>query len=661
MGVKYTLSYKDNANISWRVDISTSAFSGAPYTLTGQGGQAFILDRSPDSADDPFSPYIKSTGTINVYDENHVIDLPELQNAQDKDFVATVYRNSLLYWIGYVIPDGIQNPMKSIPQISLSCTDGLSLLENMPYSHNNLPGLTSTPTRCPMNYIRQILFSTNNLGLPLPISWTNNLINTAFSSDPDVLTGQVTWSALGEGFVSFQTPTPTSPGTGYVYKTCDYILQGILKSMQCRIVQDGGQWVIRRINDIVTGSITNKSIAGNLGIMTLTTSTVNINKTIGATGYKFINEDQLTTVKHGVKTCRTTYNANVRENILPNGNQDLVNTFFTSPFYWGINDGSGDETFQSVGAIDGRGGAATDLINPSGGLTAGFILVDNSNVAAFLPINSYTLIKRIQFGFVFSPVNGFPYNATTGIIDFSSNPMQLEIIYKKGTDILYLDEFAIWRNTNTFIPIKIDGLKINDIVSVDFNRNNSIIIPIPANDPIPGDNCSITVQFIVKDGQRYTIDYIYFTTDANNDVYESTYASGKNTDIDERTLEISSSFGGYFVSNYMTHWSKSGDEFYFQDSSFYTGSLTGLTSNAIMRFMYKSSVIYNGSMYVGSSIYSFDELYSIDTLSGKYLPLNSSYNTETCIVSGLVAIECRNDVISLTEKHFGSNDSQLSN
>lgn len=657
MGVKYRLPYRAHDDIAWHVDISLASYSGDIIVITGVSENACTISGDPENTDDPFSCVIRSSASLNFYDDKGLIDIKEIQTANDTDFSVIVYRDGNIRWQGFVIPDGVQKPMKSVPDVALNCTDGLSLLTDMPYSHNNLPGLTSDPNRCPMNYIRQILFSTNNLGIMLPIHWTNGIECTAFPSE-DFFTGSIRWSQHGEGFVDFQSPTPTVPGTGYVYKTCEYILNGILKSVQCCLKQDGGRWVIRRVNDIIDGTFTDKSIAATLGIMTVTTTSIDTNRIIGISGYRFINENQLTTVRKPVKLCRVTYDANSRENILPNGSQDLVSTFFNSPFYWGID---GDGTIKSVDPIDGRAGSATELTNSGGGGGAkdNFRLVNDSGSSTSLPIDSYKLVKRIQFGFVFSPSTfGFPI-AGTGLIDWSSDPFKINITYVNGTTVLYLDEFAIWRTSPVDISIRPDGVAPGDVVQIDFNKNNAIILPQGVNELVPNvDTCEIIISFQVTDGQVYTIDNIYIKIDENTDVFESEYSS-TNKAVDDRTLEISSSWGGYFISNYMSEWSRSDDECYFTDG-LYTGTLTGLTANAIMRFLYKSSEIYNGDMSVRGSNWSHDELYTIDSLEGKYMPLNYSYNTETCVVN-LVAIECRSDSISLSQKHYGSNDSVMSN
>ena len=168
--------------------------------------------------------------------------------------------------------------------------------------------------------------------------------------------------------------------------------------------------------------------------------------------------------------------------------------------------------------------------------------------------------------------------------------------------------------------------------------------------------------FRIAEGQSYKIDNVYLSISKGDDVYESTYAQSRNTTIDERTLKISSSFGGYQLSNFMTSPFNSGDECYFRDAEVYTGTLTGLNSNAIMRCMYKAMRIVNTDVSTFNRAWSFDSVFMVDSMNTSlFLPLNASYDTEKCQVNGLVAIEIRNDFVELTEKYYNSNDSQLSN
>lgn len=655
MAVKYTIPFKAHDSTQWRINIATNAYAGNPNFVNGVSEQAAMLAYDANTTDDPFSELINSTLTINIYDANQ-IDVNELRHAQDTDFTVSLLRNGNVYWTGFLITDGISQPLQSKPYaLSLQATDGLSMLTDIPYTHKDLPG-----GRTPINYIRQILF--NKLGIILPIRWTNNLQCTAFPNI-DVMAGSVKWGSDGQAFTSFQSgQSGDEPGPAY---DCGYILSAILMSMQSRIHQSNGKWIIRRINEICAGIVIYKEITGDLLPLNIQTSTQNLVKQIGRTGYKFINEDQVVTTVPGLKSCQVTYTANVRDNILPNGNIDYVDAD-QNILYWKMFDTVGALADQTMASLDGRGGFSADLLNNNFVEDLYFSMyTDGVDLKAKgLPLDTQTLIAYIQFGFQFVLINGFPTLPDSTVIDWSSNPFQIQVVYNTNSHRYYLNEYGFWQTDEVFINITVDSLSLNDVAQIDFNAFQQIPMPLPDRQPQAGDKCNIQVLFVAKDNETYQLDNIYVNIAGGNDVYLSTLGTSKNTATDERELNISSSFNGYMLSNYMSSPFNSGDECFFKDEDAYLGTLTGLTANAIMRFRYKASDVFNGSISTLNGNWSFDEIYVIDSFAAsKFLPLNATYNVEKCIVTGLVAMECRNgdDNPIFTETFFSSNDQQNSN
>src|SRR5690606_21807424 len=105
---------------------------------------------------------------------------------------------------------------------------------------NNLPAPPGGAVRCPLNWLRLVLFREQNLGLMLPIRWYVGLENVATEDDP--LAGLMTWSPYGEGIQN---------------KDCRYVLEGIVKSMKgARIFQADGVWNVFPPIDIISGSFT---------------------------------------------------------------------------------------------------------------------------------------------------------------------------------------------------------------------------------------------------------------------------------------------------------------------------------------------------------------------------------------------------------------------
>lgn len=655
---KYLIPFRSHDNTEWRIDIENDAYTGAYKIVKGVSESAAILNYDPDAVDDPFSTLIKSTIDISVYNEGQM-DLNELQQAQDRDWKVKLYRVGILYWSGFLTTESIQYPLLTVPNsIQLSAICGLSMLDAMPYVPADLPGTTSAISRCPMNYFRQILFG--NLGITLPIRWTNSLQCTAYIAQ-DVFIGSVEWSVNNEGFYSYQSGAD-GESQGPI-NSCGYILTGLLQAFQCRIFQAEGKWVIRRINDYVTGTFTYRQIGADLGPMTVSVGNENVLKQIGRSGYPFTAEDQLITSQQGLKTSRVTYNANVRQNILPNGSQDI--SIGGSPLYWGFYDIAFNGAL-SVAALDGRaGGFATQISHVYTGendhnafftlLSTGGTL-DNDG----LPIDTLTMIKYINFGFLFSPNTGFPVDGDGNII-WTDNPLRIRLVFNAGATKYYLNEFGFWQTDATDIPIVIDGLQLDDIAQVDFNKFQNIIMPTPDAQPGAGDTSDIVIDFILQGTQQYVVDNIYINIDSGNDVYEVTNDTSKNTTVDDRSLNISSSFGGYQLSNLMTNWSRSDSECFYREGLSYEVTLSLMTAHSIMKFRYKSSKIYNGTMKVTNALWSFDHIYFIDSFAtSKFMGMSAKYNIEKNEVF-LVAIESRSDNIIFTEKYYNSNDNQLSN
>lgn len=213
------------------------------------------------------------------------------------------------------------------------------------------------------------------------------------------------------------------------------------------------------------------------------------------------------------------------------------------------------------------------------------------------------------------------------------------------------------------INIRVDQVKLWDVAKVAFqSKGNSgdILMPDPKIiDSQPEDIIGrLQVMLYVKRGQKIFFDDVYVNVEDNNDVYRSENPSSSNTKTDSVDLEISSSFSGFMVSNIMTSWTNSSEEYIFTDGK-YTGSLTGMTANAMMRFRYKPSVIFEGTVY--GKNWSYDEIYSIESFENrKFIPLKATYNTENCELD-LVSCECRDDTPTLSQTHYASNDKQLSN
>lgn len=664
MAVKYKCEYKAFDNSNWKVEIYLDTWQHDAIILTGVSEQPVIIDQDSSDTDDVYSPYIYTTAHLSFY--NTGIDVNELQLAFDKDFKVEIYKEQVLKFSGYLTSEGIERPLSgSVDTIDLTATDMLSILDEMPYQHADLPSDKDNTinVRCPLNYMRQILFSPDNVGLPLPIRWSNNLRCTAFNDD--VFAGQVAWGVDNVGLYSYTT---TDTNINAQLKSCGYILGGFMRSQGARILQANGKWVIRRINLYPSKSFSYKQVQGDLGLIVLNGGIDTIAKNIGSNisgAYPLIREDAKVLVDPGLKSCKVKYEANVAENILPNGSQDKTITPFEHPYYWGYVS-SNVSSADSASGIDGRSGKSTKLYNSG---TIGidpntyFVLNEDNETQFGLPIDGKVLVSRIQFGFVFSIVSGFGLD-NDGFVDFTNNPLHIQVILNTYFGIFYLNENGFWQNDPVEISIiPADNTKIKplDSVRIDFNRFQGVLMPEPDAELDTSKDYNIKIRFRTLLKQEYYVDNIYINIDDNNDIYEAGLENTRNTKTSEVSLDISSSYGGYMLSNFMTSWKNSNKEFMFAEGAFAQGSLTSILARAIMRCKYAPQRKVDLTINVRGLEWSFDELYSLITFGTTvFVPVKASYNTELCEVK-LTIVECRNDNVSLYTKHYGSNDNILSN
>lgn len=634
MGVKYRIDYKNYFDEGCRVDISTANYFGEPILLRAVDQQACVI--SYDLPDDPYEPICNSKATI-VIDNHGGVDASELREAADRDFTVEFYINTILKFRGFVIPDGIQNAFQSLPyDLTITATDGLMLLDTIDYSDTNVD---ANGGRCILNYLRSVLFGPKNLNNTLPIRWVNTLKNLAYPLENDVFSGSVEWSSTGEGYADYNGNN----------KSCMYVLEGLLRSMQSRISQSDGYWKVDRINDIGSGEYFYRETPGTMDGFTVSDPVLtNVNRTITGDdqgAYRFIEEDAILRTAKGLKSVTTTYNQNQRDNILPNGNMDMSS--LGQPIYWQITPNGG---IEMVEGFDGKADGAAELTVFSGSVDSRFKLVNN-----ILPIDSDILYSSINFGFKFSMVAGYPVDGD-GLIIWGANTLRFRLIYNNGVQNFYLNEFGYWTDQDISVNVTIANLKLGDVASVDFNARQDIILPLPAFIPIErAANPSLSVEFFVAPGQTIIYDDIYLNTDNNSDVAKGTFTNSKFTGNEDYSLNISSSHNGFYVSNFMSNFSESGLEKFFTDGKF-TGTLTAMNSHAILRNRYRSSLIFEGSIY--GKGWSFGEIYEIQTLTDKkFLPLACNWNTETCTIK-INAIEVRDDNLGagINIEYYGKND-----
>lgn len=448
MAVKYTIPYRSIDDTQWRVDILHDAWDGDAIAVRGFGGNACTIEYD-GGTDDPFdNPIVSSKANIQLINQGEV-DMDEIQFAGDRDFVVEVYRNGLLRWKGYLITDNIQQPYLSTPYVvQLSAIDGLNMLEGIEFSIANLPAPSGGAIRCPLNWLRLCLFRDQNLGLPLPIRWVIDLESVETEDDP--IAGQMTWSPYGDGIIA-GTYIDESGNTQFIYQNCRYIVEGVVKAFGCRIFQADGAWWVVRSNDILPQEITYKECEATLGLPTITTHTLDIGRAIVPHSeqigdYRFIKEDALITVKPALGMVDVEYDADIRENVLPNGGFDAWVS--GGLLHWGFEAVDNDSPIYSEHeSLTGRGGKAVVLSNGEF-----FPATEDAifGLVGGLPMDASLLFKRITLGFVVMPYN-FPTESgePDKQINWAYNSLKLQVEYViAGSGGLperyYLNRYGFW-------------------------------------------------------------------------------------------------------------------------------------------------------------------------------------------------------------------------
>lgn len=635
--VKYRLDYRNAQNQRCRVDIYYKDFAGEIIPIKGVEGKACIIDY--DQSEDLYEPICSSKASISIFQEGQ-IDILQIQQSNDVDMKIRFYVDGVLKWRGFLVPDGVQQMFEATPyELNLTATDGLRMLDTIDYNHEDLAG-----GKCLLNYFRQILFANENLGLPLPIRWVNTLTNEEYPLELDVYSGSLRWGMEGEGFTDYNG----NP------KTCLYILENLLRCMQSRIYQADGMWIIERINDVAGGTYYYRETPPTLLGFTvsdpvMTTAIKTISGISDLSDYSFIEEDATISVDKGLRSVITTYEQDQRDNILPNGNMDIVELRGIGgymPIYWRKQSGniSGVLSVPSLSAA--RGNAVT--INNDSGFADTFQLENG-----FISIDSDVLYDYINFGFKFMIETGYVLDGD-GYIDWDLTPNTVQVTYYDGTTTYFLNENGFWTITVTNIQISVPNLKPGDVAQIDFNNKQNIILPLPSTIPIERETVpALTVLFNIPNGRKITLDDVYINTGNNSYVYKASTVDNNNKATEEYSLKISSAHNSFYVSNIMSEYNASGIEKFYKDL-FYTGTLTAINSHAILRNKSKPSLVFDGSIY--GTNWRYGELYHIQTLEGKnFMPIGASWNTETCTIH-LTAMEVRDEYTAITMEHYGKND-----
>lgn len=250
---KYSTTYCDQFNRTCQVFILQNNYVGG---VTELEAQTTPFTTSYDASSDfKFEPIRPSSAEVNLMLGNGV-ELEELWTADEREFKIEHFCNSQLKWSGFIIPNGFSyNLTGGVYYATLEASDGLSLLESLPFLDDNTGeayGTTdltfNTEFSFPFILIATEILRKLDLDLNL---WTcvdvyeRSMIKTGDrESDP-----------LANAFVDVRTyindsqrkDIPYWHDIGEVWN-CKQVLENLLLIFNAKCYQSNGTWKIKRVN-----------------------------------------------------------------------------------------------------------------------------------------------------------------------------------------------------------------------------------------------------------------------------------------------------------------------------------------------------------------------------------------------------------------------------
>mgnify|MGYP007027359477 CR=1 FL=1 len=139
-GLRYYAELRSkHKEVFWRVEIAERGFVGQSEEMAFDGGSPLSITWEK-RGDEFFIPVKASEATVNILCQRnfHYINL---FTSDPRKFRVSVYRNTKLYWRGYVVADLYSENFTAPPyQVSIKAVDGFNLLSSIPFKNlDNTP------------------------------------------------------------------------------------------------------------------------------------------------------------------------------------------------------------------------------------------------------------------------------------------------------------------------------------------------------------------------------------------------------------------------------------------------------------------------------------------------------------------------------------------
>ena len=132
-GLRYFAELRSkHKEVFWRVEVAERGFVGAAEVMHFDGGTPLSITWER-RGDEFYIPVKGSEATINILclENFHYINL---FTADPRKFRVSIYRNTKLYWRGYVVADFYSENFAKPPYtVTIKAVDGFNLLSNLPF------------------------------------------------------------------------------------------------------------------------------------------------------------------------------------------------------------------------------------------------------------------------------------------------------------------------------------------------------------------------------------------------------------------------------------------------------------------------------------------------------------------------------------------------
>ncbi|MBO5700379.1 MAG: hypothetical protein J6R57_03045 [Bacteroidales bacterium] len=210
-GLKYTLSFLSDRGNDYRIEILKKDYQGAP--IAKKMGVAPVLNIAQGDG------CIQGTSLTFAVQADVDGELQEFYTTDNKKFQVLLYRNGAIMWQGYLLPELYSETYVAPPyDVSLTATDQLATLKDIEYSREDEQVLLQS--------VLEYLLSHTQLSLPLSYHMQLSM-------------------SLGRPMLENVYINQSA----YNGSNCYDVLNAILLSMNCQIMQLGNQWLVTSATD----------------------------------------------------------------------------------------------------------------------------------------------------------------------------------------------------------------------------------------------------------------------------------------------------------------------------------------------------------------------------------------------------------------------------